>query len=122
MACLQLPTARADFCDTEVLTMLRRSIASSLFATAAVVGLLVAGCGQSAAPLASPETEVAAATVQPATLVTDSTPAASATAESREPSPTPSGAGTPMARAQSTPDPEPDHTSNANEAHTNRDC
>ncbi len=107
MACLQLPTARAEFCDTEVLTMLRRSIASSLFATAAVVGLLVAGCGQSAAPLASPETEVAAATVQPATLVTDSTPAASATAESREPSPTPSDAGTPMARAPATPDPEP---------------
>ena len=84
MACLQLPTARAEFCDTEVLTMLRRSIASSLFATAAVVGLLVAGCGQSAAPLASPETEVAAATEQPATLVVASTPEASTTAEAVE--------------------------------------
>ena len=107
MACLQLPTARADFCDTEVLTMLRRSIASSLFATAAVVGLLVAGCGQSAAPLASPEAEVAAATVQPATPVTNSTPTASATAESRKPSPMPSDAGTPVARAPATPDPAP---------------
>ena len=107
MACLQLPAARADFCDTEVLTMLRRSIASSLFATAAVVGLLVAGCGQSAAPLASPEAEVAAATVQPATPVTNSTPTASATAESRKPSPMPSDAGTPVARAPATPDPAP---------------
>ena len=107
MACLQLPTARAEFCDTEVLTMLRRSIASSLFATAAVVGLLVAGCGQSAAPPTSPEAEVAAATVQPATPVTNSTPTASATAESRKPSPMPSDAGTPVARAQSTPDPTP---------------
>ena len=107
MACLQLPAARAEFCDTEVLTMLRRSIASSLFATAAVVGLLVAGCGQSAAPLASPEAEVAAATVQPATPVTNSTPTASATAESRKPSPMPSDAGTPVARAPATPDPAP---------------
>ena len=106
MACLQLPAARAEFCDTEVLTMLRRSIASSLFATAAVVGLLVAGCGQSAAPLASPETEVAAATEQPATLVVASTPEASTTAEAVEttaPAPDPQ----PVARAQSTPDPEP---------------
>ena len=86
--------------------MLKRSIAPILLSLTLVVGLIAVGCGSEPAPPAPAEVESTAATVEPATVVTISTPEAPSTTESARASaaaPTPE----PVAVAQSTPEPSP---------------
>ena len=107
---VKIRTTDADFCGTEVLTMLKRTIASILIVLAVIAGLLAVACGpdpdpQPATP-ASTQADSTAVAVQPATMVDASTPEATAKTESAETS-TPSPDPQPVARAQSVPDPAP---------------
>ena len=86
--------------------MLKRSIAPILLSLALVAGLIAVACGPEAAPAAPAEVESAAATIQPTTVVTASTPevpASTGSAKASAPAPTPET----VVVAQSTPDPSP---------------
>ena len=107
---VKIRTTDADFCGTEVLTMLKRTIAPILIALTVVACLLAVGCGsdpdpQPATP-ASTQTDSTAATAQPATMVAANTPAAPPTIESGQ-TPTATIDADVVARAQSVPEPAP---------------
>ena len=86
--------------------MLKRPIAPVLIALALVVGLLAISCGPSPAPPAPVEVEPPAATAQPVTVDTVSTPEVPETVESARAS-APALTSEPVVIAQSTPDPSP---------------
>ena len=102
---LETRTTRSDFCDTEALTMLKRTIAPILIALAVATGLIAVGCGPDSDPTpgqqASSEIDSSPAAAPAATMVTAPT-----TTEAVETS-VPAPAAQSVARAQSTPDPSP---------------
>ena len=86
--------------------MLKRSIAPTMLLLTLVVGLIAVACDPDSAPAAPAEVESTAATVQPASVVTASTPEATATSESARAS-APAPTQEPVAVAQAAPDPSP---------------